>query len=244
MHENTTVSRLLDRLLPHRCLLCQLPSERSIALCRYCESSLVANSCHCRQCALPLIPTAHIGADRFCADCLASPPAYTRVIAPLVYDANLAFLISLWKYHRQQDLTPLLAWLWLQNAPVVQPPDLLLAVPLHWRRLLRRGFNQAELLLRAITRACPALREAERDTQRLRRLRATPAQAARGAAARATNLAGAFTVTRRCDNLRVAVIDDVLTTGSTATAIAAELRRAGAADVEFWCLARTPAPSR
>lgn len=238
------VHRLLDSLFPQDCLLCQLPSERPVALCRDCESSLIANTHHCRQCALPLTPTAEAGSIRVCADCLASAPGFARVVAPLVYDDNLAFLISRWKYHRQQALTPLLAYLWLHNTPALTPPDLLLAVPLHWRRLLLRGFNQTELLLRAIAGTHPALRGVGRDTRLLRRSRATLPQASRGAGARATNLAGAFTVTRRCDNLRVAVIDDVLTTGATARAIAAELHRAGAAEVEIWCLARTPAPSR
>jgi len=63
-----------------------------------------------------------------------------------------------------------------------------------------------------------------------------------GAAARAVNLRAAFTVGNRYDNLRIAIIDDVMTTGATATAMAAALRDAGASHIELWCLARTPAP--
>jgi predicted amidophosphoribosyltransferase len=73
-------------------------------------------------------------------------------------------------------------------------------------------------------------------------VRWTPAQSGIAAAGRAGNLRGAFTVRGPCANLRVAVVDDVLTTGATAGAMAGALARAGASHIEVWCLARTPAP--
>jgi predicted amidophosphoribosyltransferase len=80
------------------------------------------------------------------------------------------------------------------------------------------------------------------DTALVRRNRATRPQSGMRAGERRVNLRGAFTVLRPCDNLRIAIVDDVLTTGATAATIATELAAAGAAHIELWCLARTSAP--
>lgn len=113
-------------------------------------------------------------------------------------------------------------------------PDRLIPVPLHPRKLRRRGFNQAGELANALARhlGFPV------DTGLLRRIRQTESQAGLSAAARHRNLRGAF----RCDRApgpdRVALIDDVITTGSTVRAAAACLRRAGVARVDVWAVAR------
>ncbi len=117
-------------------------------------------------------------------------------------------------------------------------------VPLHWRRQWQRGFNQAELLARELWARNGSIRRAQVDASLLQRNRPTAPQSGMDAVERAGNLRGAFTARGACDNLRVALVDDVLTTGATATAAAWALREAGATSVELWCLARTPAPDR
>jgi len=164
------------------------------------------------------------------------------VIAPWRYCERLALLVGHWKYHGATWLTPLLADLWRAGARELPPVDLVVPVPLHWRRQWHRGYNQAELLGRALLAAGSRRAGPRLDNRLVRRRRATPSQSALGADHRAANLAGAFTVRGRCDNLRVAVVDDVLTTGSTAAAVARALLAAGAQRVEVWCAARTPAP--
>jgi ComF family protein len=153
----------------------------------------------------------------------------------------LAYLIRRWKFHGERRMTPLLAWLWLQRLDRLPAVDALVPVPLHWQRLMRRGFNQSVLLAGQLRSQAPALRRARLDQRSVRRNRATAAQTGMGVAQRAANLRAAFTVGNRYDNLRVAIIDDVLTTGATATTMAAALRDAGASHIEVWCLARTPA---
>lgn len=113
-------------------------------------------------------------------------------------------------------------------------PDGLVPVPLHPARLAQRGFNQARELAQPVARAggLPVLDDA------CRRVAATPAQAGLTAAQRRRNLRGAFAVTADLAGLRLAIVDDVLTTGSTAGALARELLRAGAASVEVWAVAR------
>ncbi len=230
---NSALPALVGHLFPPRCCLCQWPAHSGLPLCPACRAELTPNPLACARCALPL-PRAGI-----CGQCQQRPPPFARVLAPWLYSEYLAYLIQLWKFQRRDDLTPLLADLWLRAAAPGPGIDLLVPVPLHWRRLWQRGYNQAQLLATQLDAALPFART---DHRLLRRPRATRAQSAMGARARARNLRGAFTVTRPCDNLRIAVVDDVLTTGATAREAARALKSAGARHVEIWCLARTPAP--
>ncbi|MEM1110780.1 MAG: ComF family protein [Pseudomonadota bacterium] len=231
--------RALDSLLPQRCSLCALPSDCSLPLCDSCKTLLRPNLHCCRQCAAPL-PEASAG--RLCGACLKKPPPFDRVIAPWLYDDAMAYLVRRWKFEGAVGLTPLLGALWLQNAQATPGIDIVTAAPLHWRRLLRRGYNQSELLLRELLAAGAFAAPPSMQPKLLSRPRSTAPQYGLNASARRRNLRGAFTVRGRCDNLRVAVVDDVFTTGATASAMASALRSAGASAVEIWCLARTPAP--
>ncbi|KZX58214.1 hypothetical protein A3709_01740 [Halioglobus sp. HI00S01] len=233
---NRLARYLLDGLLPQYCALCGMFSHSDLPLCQHCREELPINQAACPCCALPL--PAHIAAPG-CGRCLRHPPAYSVAVVPLIYGEYLAYLIQRWKFQRQSGFTRLLATLWLEHAQVT-PPDLLVPIPLHWRRQLTRGYNQAELLARAITAQSSSLQRTRIDTHLLYRHRATAAQSAMDAQARTRNLRGAFTVRRRCDSLRIALIDDVMTTGATAEAAATALLDAGARQVDIWCLARTP----
>lgn len=234
------VRSLLDGLFPLTCRLCTQVVERGFPLCRYCERALVVNRVPCACCALPLENPA--GNDPLCIACQEASFDFDRVVAPFIYDAALAQLIGRWKYAGDHRLTPLLGELWLSHARPGPLPDLLVPVPLHWRRLLVRGFNQAELLARYLATRHPRLRQQQLQTRLLRRRRAALAQAGLGASGRGDNASGAFTLGGTCDNLHVALVDDVCTTGATADAASRLLRAGGARVVDVWCLARTPAP--
>jgi ComF family protein len=196
----------------------------------------------CDRCAVPLPPRSDAQTTRYCGQCLTSPPPFDRVVAPWLYGEYFAHLIHRWKFHHEVRLTALLASLWMQRTAIYSQVDLLVPVPLHWRKRWQRGFNQSELLAGRLLATCPELQSTQLARRMVKRNRATSAQTSMTAAHRANNLKGAFTVYRPCDNLRVAIVDDVLTTGATASAMAESLANAGASYIEVWCLARTPAP--
>tara|TARA_R110001592_G_scaffold363393_1_gene687268 strand:- start:115071 stop:115802 length:732 start_codon:yes stop_codon:yes gene_type:complete len=239
---NKPLNALLSGLFPQYCALCGLPSSRELPLCLACEQDLQANSSSCPRCAIPLPASRPQSTEALCGHCLQSPPPFDRVLAPWLYCELLSHLILRWKFHADRRLTPLLATLWLRGSEELPEVDVLIPVPLHWRRLLRRGFNQSELLCQQLRSCSPAIRTAQLDRRSVKRTRATRAQSGISAAQRSTNLKGAFTASKRYDNLRVAIVDDVFTTGATAAELAGTLRGAGADHVEVWCLARTPGP--
>lgn len=242
------ISALAEGLFPNYCVLCGLRSYRALPLCLACEQDMQANSRCCYRCAIPLAPAGGPAGEAvperelLCGSCLQSPPAFQRAIVPWLYCEQMSHIIHRWKYGGETRLTDLLATLWLQQPPAVAPVDLIIPVPLHWRRLCRRGFNQAELLCRSLRAKSPGIRCAGFDHRSVRRARATAAQSGMSARARAANIRGAFTACGRYANLRVAIVDDVLTTGATCHTLAGLLLQAGASHVETWCLARTPAP--
>jgi len=230
---NNFKAQLAEALFPNYCYLCQWRCPGPLPLCRACRAELAANGSSCQRCALPLATDAPL-----CGDCLTRPPAYNRVVAPWLYCEYLAYIIGRWKFNGDRTVTPLLADLWTRHATPEAMPDILLPVPLHWRRQWQRGYNQAELLAMQIARGCSL----EVNTRLLRKRLATNPQSGMDAHLRTRNVRDAFTVTGACDNLRVALVDDVLTTGATASELARILKQAGAAQVEVWCLARTPPP--
>lgn len=228
---------LLHHLLPGCCLFCAGPVDsaplgNSLDLCSGCRAELPFTRFPCPRCALPLPQP-----QASCGHCLSQPPPWQRCIAPLLYRAPASQLLASFKYRGRLTggrlLTELLiAELWM-SAPAV---DLIVPVPMHWRRRWDRGFNQAELIADQIGAALrlPVAMKA------LRRARPTTAQQSLDARARARNLRGAFVLRQPLNGLRVALVDDVVTTGATATELCRLLLKGGATAVELWCLARTP----
>lgn len=150
------------------------------------------------------------------------------------YQPPWSTLITRLKYQHQPEIARLLADLFTRHHPLADPPDVLLPVPLHWWRQWRRGYNQAECLARGMATAYPLTV----DIRHLRRQRATRSQAQLSRQARLHNLQHAFAC-RPLPWRRVALVDDVVTTGTTAGVICDLLRAAGAESVEVWAICRT-----
>jgi ComF family protein len=237
------VERLLNILAPCHCILCGLPSERALTLCSACEDEIPANSPACPRCALPLVEAAPE-----CGQCLRRPPAFTATIAPRLYAEPLSGFIKSLKFRGDLSLLPVLTELMaaavasrLEQGPA---PDALVPMPLHWLRRWRRGFNQADLLARSLA-LHPRLRNTCLivDSNMCRRRRATRPQHGLDAKSRRRNLHNAIECKASIDGLSLAIVDDVMTTGTSADALARALLKAGAGQVEVWCCARTPTPT-
>ena len=229
-------------IINHSCLLCDETAEQPYPLCVACEQELPWLSEYCLRCALPL-PMAELT----CAQCSRRAPAFDQVVALWHYGFPADTLISRFKHNRQWPLGLLMAEMLshdLQHryAEGLARPDLLLPVPLARRRQRERGFNQAGMLARWLSKHLAI----DLNECLLQRTRETPAQQSLDAKARRRNLQRAFAMVDEgvVEGLHVAVVDDVLTTGATAQAIATLLRGAGARQVDVYCLARTAKPGQ
>jgi len=220
-------SGTLQRVLPRRCVLCDAPT-REERICAGCDAELPRLPlARCGVCAVPLVSGATCGA------CLQDPPSFDRVSAVFAYDFPIDALIHAFKYGRRLSLAPLLGEALACNPAT--DADVLVPMPLTPRRLAERGFNQALEIARFVSRrhGIPIVGAG------CRKITETPPQAALPWKARAKNVRRAFVCDAPFSGLRVAVVDDVLTTGATLNELARVLRKAGAVSVEGWVVART-----
>jgi ComF family protein len=232
----------LPQLLPSSCALCGVIGRH--AICASCHAAYFGKSqARCRQCAAIIKETNP--SDERCVDCLTLPPAFDATITVADYLPPTDQLVLALKFGGRLALAPLFAQLQrdalLSNQSVpARLPDWLTAVPLGPRRLRERGFNQALEVAKPLAR----LLGLPLYAQLLQRQRDTQAQSSLRRDERQGNLREAFTVSPAfLDTVRgrhIAVVDDVLTTGTTLNEVAATLKRFGAARVTNLVFARTP----
>lgn len=226
------ISGLLDSLRPTpQCLFCALPAPGTgIDICHYCLARLPFNFHACRYCAAPLAVAGDI-----CGRCLVSPPLFTRTLAPFHYAPPIDRLISRLKYRGKLQGARILGALLAEFVRGrSELPELIIPMPLHPRRLRKRGFNQATELARVTGRALGV--PLERHC--CRRTRATGQQTQLARRERQANVRGAFSMQRSLPVKHVAIVDDVMTTGSTAAELARVLLASGTERVDLWVAAR------
>lgn len=222
---------LFNRIFPPACLLCSARSTRS--LCPGCLAELPWHrQPQCPQCAIPTPDGQRCGA------CLKHPPAFDRTHAALAYAFPLDQMIPRLKYHGQLAIAPVLGECLAEAASAAPRPDRLIAMPLHASRIRERGFNHATEIARVVAKrlALPL------DTRSARRIRDTPPQMGLKHQARRRNVRGAFACSDDVRGQCIALIDDVMTTGTSLDELAATLKQAGAREVTCWVVARTLPP--
>jgi ComF family protein len=228
----------LDLVLPPRCLSCGEQVADPQALCASCWSRL--DFIAAPFCAICGIPFEHeTSADSLCGACLAKKPRYDRARAVFRYgDESRGMILSFKHADRTDAAIAFAAWMGRAGKELLRDADVIAPVPLHYRRLVWRRYNQAALLALRLGKA--ATKPVTVDL--LQRSRATVSQAGLGARERKRNLAGAILANAaRAESIkgkRVLLIDDVLTTGATVGACARALRKAGAAGVDVLTLSR------
>jgi ComF family protein len=236
----TQIDRWVGWVLPPRCVLCRRPGQRpAFDLCPDCEAEMPVVANPCDRCGLPR--PALLGANVVgCERCRALQLPYSRCLAPWVYEFPVTQLVQALKYegalaNARVFGTRLAAQASSGARDGPRRPALVVPMPLHPTRLVERGFNQSHEVARVVCR----LLDLELAAHALRRIRATAPQVGLDRAARAGNLAGAFAAdSRRVAGEHVILLDDVVTTGSTALEAASTLRAAGAASIEVWAAAR------
>lgn len=220
-----------------RCWLCNQPLHKaSHGICSLCIKRLPKLPCCCPRCGLPS------GSSSLpCGRCLLKSPLWQSMIFVSDYQPPIRSLILRFKFSATPELGTTLArllllrWLPRYRQGSVPKPDWLLCVPLHRRRFLSRGYNQAALIAAPLARWLGC--HYQPDT--LRRNRATKPQQSLKMKARRRNLRHAFSCQQNLRGKHVALIDDVITTGSTLTEIAKILRDQGVASLQVWCICRT-----
>lgn len=242
-----TLSRLLQRPLavlaaarwPNRCAVCRTDTAGiGAGICAACRARHAPPRARCMRCAIG-VPAGVLT----CGACLRAPPSWQRAIAACDYGYPWDRLLAAFKFHAALDLAPALADLLaarIEDGEASAAAEVLLPVPLAPARLRERGYNQAAVLASRLGRrlSVPSAPRA------LLRLRDTPHQIALPREQRAANMRGAFAVEPLAlgalRGRRVALVDDVMTTGATLGALAEVLHQAGCAEVQCWVVARTP----
>jgi len=218
---------------PYFCLFCHSRSDQQRDLCSYCQQALVSPINKCIQCGLAL----ELTYDKHCGRCLKNPPMFDRVIAAMDYSQESAYLLHRFKFHQDFACGRVLANLMEEALLKVyhsnEWPELLIPVPLHYKRLYKRGFNQALSLARHLQLPIRL------DYGLIKRIRHTPCQVGLSGQWRKRNLTGAFKVTKNVADKHIAILDDAITSGSTSQCIARELKLAGTKQVDVWCAIRT-----
>lgn len=226
---------ILNLFLPPRCALCKKLVQTNHGLCPDCFKQIhFIEEPLCPVCGTPLEYENKYNC--LCANCLNRKPIYTQARSAFVYDSFSRNLILPFKHADKTELAPFLEQLlWRVGKDFITHSDYIIPVPLHWKRLLKRKYNQAGVL---------AYRLAKRGKKKylpaaLIRVKETVSQGHLGPAQRKKNVKAAFKVSPKIDltGKRILLVDDVRTTGATVNACTKVLRQAGASQVYVLTLA-------
>jgi ComF family protein len=222
----------LDALFPMRCIVCNSMDETG--LCPSCSAAAPRIDNPCRQCgaAIAVFP-----GDIRCGRCQTRPPAFELTIAPFTYAPPLSGIVYQFKYRRRIALARPLAKILAREIKSrgIELPELMVPVPLHWTRLVRRGFNQSWEICRALSAELSIY--AERSA--IKRTRRTPPQTELPLRRRRLNVRGCFKIEPSLRVDSIAIVDDVITSGETINQVASLFKKHGVQNIQSWAILRT-----
>lgn len=230
----STIKDIINYVLPTCCILCKERHQNPNNLCSDCLKNLPWKTASFIRCASTLT---HKNDCMLCGYCIQATPIISNTHALFDYAEPINVLINQLKFSHRLAVAKCLGILWAQKLlqeESIQKPNYIIPVPLHYKRLRERTFNQAIEITRPISQALkiPIV------TTGISRKKNTKAQAMLSRKERAKNIKGAFTVTRNLTGSHVVIIDDVITTGNTITTLANEVKKAGASRIDAWCCAK------
>ena len=233
---NNWLKKIHSFVLPSTCTLCAAPGMESRDICEPCYLSLPFNNSACQRCGLPLDAAAGHGV---CGQCLQHPPLYQRCIAPWRYEAPVDYFIQRLKFNKDLVYARLMAGLFAQHLMEVyenvgEIPDAIIPVPLHAARLRERGFNQSVEIAREIA----SQMRVALDLRSCSRPKSTLPQAELPAAQRKQNIKGAFAYQPAHRYRRIALVDDVMTTGHTISELVKTIQKSSQCLIDVWVCAR------
>ena len=239
--------KLLSNLFPSRCILCHKtvadPAfQQHIELCADCYRSQPFNLSCCARCALPLAPD--VTNNTLCGRCIRQLPAFDYACSLFRYEDDIIRLVHQLKFSEKISYARSIGEMFLSEGKVIdmfkaEQPECLLPVPLHSSRLRQRGFNQAIEISRVLAKKLGLPIESNAVV----RQRSTRAQSGLTAKLRGKNIKGAFSIAGKINYRRVLIIDDVVTTGSTANELARVLKKNKVERVGVLSIARAPIKS-
>lgn len=222
-------------LFPPSCILCAHQGYNTMDLCEACLSDLPLNSICCPRCAQPLASPNQV--SQLCGHCLSKPAPFDETFAPFLYQRGIRYLITGLKFDRQYKFARILGQLLAEQIKSRgNSPDCIMPVPLHTARYRQRGFNQCIEIANTLAREL----DLRVDLYSCTRIRNTTQQTRLPARQRRKNMRGAFTLSKPkpLDCRHIALLDDVMTTGTTVSEMAKTLKQAGAEKVDIWACAR------
>jgi ComF family protein len=220
-----------NTLFKQYCSLCADHDGGNLGICENCMRELPWHTqSQCPQCSL-------IYDGRTCGSCLAAPTSFDNTTALLTYDFPLDRLLQQYKYRESLQLANTFATMLHEKLRIKKSEkiDLIIPMPMHAKRLQERGFNQALEIAKTVAK----LTNVKIDYTTCQRVKLTPPQASLPLKERSKNIRGVFNCQKDLSGLNIAVVDDVMTTGTSLDELAKTLKKAGAAHVECWVIART-----
>ena len=225
-------------LFSSSCVLCGDYVDRSISLCESCQADLPLITRACRQCGIPLNDTEQATNVSLCGQCIQQSSSVDYTISVYHYETPLDYMISQMKFQQKLSYAAILGELLksriLELTPDSVMPDAILPMPLHKKRIVKRGFNQSIEISRAIVRnkPLPVLLNA------VKRSKETMEQAKLSKKDRQKNIRGCFEIFSAPIYSHIVIIDDVVTTGATVNELAKTLKNVGVKRVGVWSIAR------
>ncbi|NOQ34339.1 MAG: ComF family protein [Methylococcaceae bacterium] len=221
---------ILDKL-PSSCILCDNRGIVNQDICSYCLAALLKNKVCCYQCGIALEQLTN---SRVCGDCQSRPPAFERSYAPFIYHGAMRYLISTLKFNNHYKNARLLGQLLAETAPKTELPQCIIPIPLHKSRYRQRGFNQCIEIAKTVSKQL----QIPVDNSLCIRHKNTPHQIGLAMKERRKNVKNAFSMIKKPDYDHIAILDDVMTTGSTMREIAAVFQKSGVSKIDVWVCAR------